>query len=432
MFRYFEALPSLGRRLRVATPCMGIDGAGHALKLLKCPADIINCYDLEDSYRSCLTKHLHSMGMQVVELHVGKIDGNLLSVPLTSLSRPVDFLISGPPCPPWAGQGKHKGRADPKADVFMAVVSWVIFLVGSGGLLGVVLENVPGIMSETSDGHESVGAVFLKVLRKYCPEFDWVVDKLELVNYLHPQTRVRVFIRGLRKVICQCVPPPLQSFGRRSLKEALGLSPYTPRNVLSVPQQQNLKDAEAEAKKLHAAGKVNLCDLIVVPVDRSWDEDIQYNASLSVNQCPTLTTHNVYLFVLEVGDVINNIEDSQRTYFRKITDPERLALQGFPPNLALDLPPNRIVFAAGNAFPPPLIAALLHPMLKAMGASTFSLASWPPSEILSDAEPPHLAKAMKELRSPGKIVNREKFEAAKMLKMRGNNSKKRRRNDEGE
>ena len=51
-------------------------------------------------------------------------------------------------------------------------------------------------------------------------------------------------------------------------------------------------------------------------------------------------------------------------------------------------------------------------MLKAMGASTFSLASWPPSEILSDAEPPHLAKAMKELRSPGKVVNREKFEAA--------------------
>ena len=144
-------------------------------------------------------------------------------------------------------------------------------------------------------------------------------------------------------------------------------------------------------------------------------------------------THNVYLFVLEVGDVINNIEDSQRTYFRKITDPERLALQGFPPNLALDLPPNRIVFAAGNAFPPPLIAALLHPMLKAMGASTFSLASWPPSEILSDAEPPHLAKAMKELRNPGKIVNREKFEAAKMLKMHGNNNnKKRRRNDEGE
>ena len=56
----------------------------------------------------------------------------------------------------------------------------------------------------------------------------------------------------------------------------------------------------------------------------------------------------------------------------------------------------------------------------------------PGHHLKSDSEPPHLAKAMKELRSPGKIVNREKFEAAKMLTMHGNNSKKRRRNDEGE
>ena len=45
-----------------------------------------------------------------------------MRVPLEKLQTPVDLLIAGPPCPPWAGQGNKRSIADPRAKVFMNVV----------------------------------------------------------------------------------------------------------------------------------------------------------------------------------------------------------------------------------------------------------------------------------------------------------------------
>ena len=403
---YFEALPSLGRRLQIATPCMGIDGAGHALKVLGCPTDVHNCYDLQDSYRQVLTHHLKSMGMESITLNLGPVDGNLLNVPLRTLRKPIDFLISGPPCPPWAGQGKHLGRKDDRAQVFIRVLTWVVYLIFTGGLIGCILENVPGILHVTPDGREPVATSFLDVLRKFCPMFDWQVCKLELQDYLFPQSRVRVFLRGLRKVFAECVPPPLAPWGRRHLRDALGKSPHTPRDTWSVPQQRNIADCEENIKSLQSKGKLNLDDVVVVPADRSHSEEIIYNSSMSINCVPTLTTHNTYLCVMSVRDVVHEVADSEREYFRKLTGPERLGLQAFPPDIAELVPEDKHVFASGNAFPPALIIAVLQPMLKAVGPA---LAEWPPAEVLKDEDLPFIDDFIKALCKPGKIINRGKY-----------------------
>ncbi len=186
---YFDQLPSLGRRLRVACPCIGIDGCGHALQSMSVPADMVNCYDLQDGYRKALMQHLQEMGMETIELHLGENIGNLLNVRLQDLRKPIDMLISGPPCPPWAGQGKHQGCKDARAKVFMRVVQWLVFFIHSAGLIACILENVVGITHQTGDGHEPVIEKFLRVLRKYCPQFVWRVDVLGAVDYLLPQTR---------------------------------------------------------------------------------------------------------------------------------------------------------------------------------------------------------------------------------------------------
>ena len=185
---HFPWLPDLGRRVNVACPCMGIDGCGHALQAMSVPSSMLNCYDLEVSYRSALTQHLMDMGMNVIELNLGKKAGDLLEVPLQSLA-PVDLLIAGPPCPPWAGQGKRRGCKDPKAQVFMRVVQWLVYFISSCGLVACILENVTGILNATEDGRQSVATKFLAILDKFCPEFHWSLDQQCAIDYLCPQTR---------------------------------------------------------------------------------------------------------------------------------------------------------------------------------------------------------------------------------------------------
>jgi hypothetical protein len=109
-----RVLPQLSRRLRIAIPCCGIDGCGFALQSIGWEADFVNIYDLEENYREHLMVHLEDMGMQIeaIILNLGKIAGDLLGKAMGTLQLPVDFLIAGPPCPPWAGQGKKKGAKD--------------------------------------------------------------------------------------------------------------------------------------------------------------------------------------------------------------------------------------------------------------------------------------------------------------------------------
>jgi site-specific DNA-cytosine methylase len=417
---FFPRVPDLGRRLRLACPCIGIDGCGHALKSMGCPSDVLNAYDLEGTYYDALKKHFQEMGMEIMDLHLGEV-GNLLDVDFRNLRRPIDFLVSGPPCPPWSGQGKHKGCKDVRAKVFMAVVTWIVFLIHCGGLLGCVLENVVGMTHETEDGHEPPSEKFLRVLRRYCPEFDWRLDRLELVKYLLPQTRVRIFFRGMRKVVVSLVPPPLAPFGSRQLHEALGKSPNMKRSDLTLPQQDNLKNFEKEIKAKVAANKLSLNDVVVCPVDRSKDEDITYGSGYTVNNAPTLTTHNVYLVIISVGCVVANVADEMRLFFRFFTLPERLALQGFPPQLALDLPETKICFASGNAYPVPLLVAVLCPMLHAVASSEqVDFASWPGNEMSSQIEPRLIPTVLRALASPGRVVNRGKHERAMMLNKRKN------------
>ena len=162
--------------------------------------------------------------------------------------------------------------------------------------------------------------------------------------------------------------------------------------------------------------------IVVCPVDRSHEETRQYEARLSVDNCPTLTTHNCYLFVLSVSDIIRNVDDRQREYCGKLTGPQRLVLQGFPPELALDLPVGKITFAAGNAYPIPLMVAVFHPMLLALARSGVPLAAWPPTDMVTTAMP-DVRKLLRHLTAPGKIVNRDKHQSAQQQKRKKKRSR---------
>ena len=124
---------------------------------------------------------------------------------------------------------------------------------------------------------------------------------------------------------------------------------------------------------------------------------------MRTNNAPALTTHNQYLFVLQVKEVAEQVPDNERQWLRKLRDTQRLTLQGFPKTLALDLK-GKTRFAAGNAFPAPVIVAMLHPMLEALSKSGLDLATWPPRHMLSRKVPECVAVAANQMKAKPRNV----------------------------
>ena len=110
---YIPQLPPLGRKPRVACPCIGISGSSAAFHCMGIAGHFNNIWDLESRYLEALNWHLQECGMELHEivLNLGKSTGDLLSAALEHL-QPADFLIAGCPCPPWAGNGMRRSVKD--------------------------------------------------------------------------------------------------------------------------------------------------------------------------------------------------------------------------------------------------------------------------------------------------------------------------------
>ena len=103
----FGKVPTLDRPLRVALPCCSIDACGVALDCLGVKWHACNVCDLEDRYAEYLRSHFSPAADG---LHIG-VGGDVTTYSASDLERngPVDFLVSGPPCPPWASCGRREG-----------------------------------------------------------------------------------------------------------------------------------------------------------------------------------------------------------------------------------------------------------------------------------------------------------------------------------
>ena len=149
---FFEKLPALHRKPVIASPCVGIHGCGHAFQRMGVSGIWTNVFDLDARYERTLRNMLLSEGMQAEDilLHLGRKFGDILQFPLEKLQMPVDILISGPPCPPWAKQGRFAQCKDDRAHVFVRVLGWLIYFIQCGGLLACCIENVTGILQARS------------------------------------------------------------------------------------------------------------------------------------------------------------------------------------------------------------------------------------------------------------------------------------------
>ena len=388
------------------------------------PADSVNTFDLDENYAFTLHNHCTEAGMGNFILKLGKVCGDLLRVRLSQLKVPCDFLVAGPPCPPWSGTGNRASVDDIRARVFFRILVWIYFLVHCGGLLGVVLENVTGIAMRY-DNREPVILMFLRVLRQHIPEFAWTVDRLRLRDFKIPHARVRMFLRGIRRVICHEVPPPLKPFGERPIREVLGKNiPNILLSDLSEPQQHNLAMYENTIIQQFNTGRFAKGDIVMFPVDRVEDA-VSYKGSISINICPTLTCSNRYLLVSTISDIVDNVPYEKREFFRWLANVERLTLQGFRKEVALELTDASAFKAAGNAYPIPLIISAVHPMIQAIHqaiAAGFNFVDWPPSEMLEFGTPIGIAEFERAIQRKPKLLPKQQHKAGHPDSMQNSNA----------
>ena len=374
-------VPALPRPLKVAMPCVGIDGCGTALKQLGVPFQGCHVFDLDTRYLEYLQQHLPD----AMNLRVGPVDGDLLKKDICSLSGGIDLLVSGPPCPPWAGNGKHNGTQDPRADVFGMVLTWMVRSIKEGCLVASLIENVKGTM-QRSGGEEAFMKKVLRVLTNEVTEFAWEITVLNAQDYMLAQSRTRVFLRGMRKTFMSGprLPPVLSPLGTRPLKDFLDPdAPATSRGDLTSHMHQNLKDMHIKVKADLQAGILEGCDVVAFPLDRAQGK--AYKQRYRPDICPTLTCNNKYLYVMSVRDMEK--PDEEKEFARFLLPKERLVLQGFPADVYDKLPTETtVVKAAGNAYPVPLLMACLKPIVEEISTTNDDMMAQPPSqELVVDA-----------------------------------------------
>ena len=107
------------RKVKLALPCIGLDALGWGLRQAGWESyEVTHAYDIGESLAPAL-RHLH--GEQVSSFHLGP-DGDLLKVDVRTWGR-VDFVVTGPPCPPFSTIGPRltDPREDPRERVFQKV-----------------------------------------------------------------------------------------------------------------------------------------------------------------------------------------------------------------------------------------------------------------------------------------------------------------------
>lgn len=316
-------------------------------------------YDLEERYAP-LMESLFGKG----NYNLGPVDGDLTKTPLAQLAVP-NFLISGPPCPPWAGNGLKQSQQDERACVFEAVVKWILHFARSDQFLGFAIENVSGMMKKIG-GREAYTDIVLAELAnslKGILTIDLVT--MVLTDYGLPHQRTRIFFRGVRTTLLQGqgMPAVLQptALEHKSLAECLAPDlPHTPRDSLCLNKQKNLRNFEFQVKVAIKKGAIGKESIAVCSIDRS--EAAIWQVKITYDKVPTLLTQNHCLFLLSTGDL--DKPDADRKFFRFLDPYERMLLQGVHVQVAEKLnDSNLIVKAAGNCYPPVLVAAVVAPIL---------------------------------------------------------------------
>ena len=348
----FSMAPVLSRPLRLACPCIGWDAPGHAFRRLGQPVEILYAYDTDVRvYKPLVALH----GRAVVDRFcLGPYVGDICAVDYSNWEC-VDAIIAGPPCPPVSRIGLRFANEDPRQRVWDRCVD-IIIDQGRKGAYFFVLEMVLGVTDRPRGGGESVATTFRRRLQTEAPMWavvrEWRMNSLDFV----PQHRERVYFVGFNAASfhdnCAGPLPPVVAnpCSCRALAEYLRRDlPWVDEGQLSGHVAERLAVHKAYAHQYVPCGV-----LISIELDRDWTKTWGSGSPVCfhrVGHIMTLRTNN--------GPIWLYGRSAFGSFSRALDPLERVALQGFPPWVAMGMDPQDVLRGAGNAMTVPVVQAVL-------------------------------------------------------------------------
>lgn len=188
-----RSLEKFDLNLALACPCAGLNVPHRAVSLLHqgCHSHLV--FETQVELRKPLSK-LHD----AEDLHVGEVTGDVMCCSEeVLLKKPINALISGPPCPPISSIGRRQCELDARANVFYTVISWILKLAKDAAFHWFVLENPTGIEKKKAGSSESFAKVIMKLLVQGIPSH-WELDlrRLDARDSGTPMSRPRTWIIG--------------------------------------------------------------------------------------------------------------------------------------------------------------------------------------------------------------------------------------------
>ena len=363
LHRAGRVLRYLGRTPLVAEPCCGIGGlrtwaAASGVPYHACFAHDFDS-EIEEFYVSLQKSGVEGLG----GVACGPVLGDISLVSSEDLPQ-CEALVSGPPCQPYAPNGRGEGFKDPRSEIFEIVVKWVIHMAWAGSLVCFLLENSVAIAS-----HD----FFWKLVDQIClscPFFLVEVVEQDLKCVL-PHSRPRLWLRGLRRdcLVGSCLPPPksVSEVSRLQLKLSDFLQPGLP-NVspqsLTQTMQANLALYKALALDAMAKGEAT-AEVMAVELDRNPLR--QYGGAVCWDSIPSLRCGGPKIFLVSLPDLSANPSCwEKQKYHRFLSIDERFLLQGHGAELSEHFRTQSAAMAAsGNAFNVLQVALMLSPLLEA-------------------------------------------------------------------
>ena len=356
VFRY------LGRSVKAAEPCCGIGGLRTWTEASGVQYQSVCAYDfdadIEDFYNSL--GQSGALGLEAV--FCGPEKGDVTKVADDSLPD-VELFLSGPPCQPYAPNGRGAGFADPRSEILEIAVRWIIHQAWRGSLVCFLLENSTALASH------SYFWKLIDLIVCCCPFFRVEVLEQDL-QVLMPHSRPRLWVRGLRMDCLDHPESPLPSpkvfeeiFDKKQfLADYLDDSlPNLDPGSLTDTMRANLalyKKLAAEAIEKDGVTAQVMC----IELDRNPLR--QYGGALSFDAIPSLRTQGPKVFLVSLADLKASWE--KQRFHRYLSTSERLKLQGHSESLTKHFRTDAAATkGAGNAFNVLQVACMVSPLLEA-------------------------------------------------------------------
>lgn len=350
------AFPGVSRKVRLALPCIGADALGMGLREMDWDGvEIVYAWDVDPCLLPFLIAVHGPIGLGGSESGIGW-GGDVLEFDLALMTR-VDFLITGPPCPPWSPIGLRGGGSDIREKVFQKVTE-MIEVQGQLGAYGFILEMVPAIAHD-SHRHRGKPSNYYREwwlrLQSTAPMFRLHAWELDTSDYL-PQSRTRLFTVGIRRDFAppSGLLPPSPRGQRIDLEEILhkGLRPID-EGVLTPQQRRNLSVVKQRLLgRFIGSGNPIAC----ISVDR--DPGMAFGIyTRHDGLVSTLRTANELLWLFKADS------HGMTVLSRCLHPAERFSLQGFRPEVASYFGKVDGLRVSGNAYSVPVVTHAFHQLL---------------------------------------------------------------------